>query len=83
MGVKLKSVYFTDDGKWFEKRDDAERHEKTLEVQAYLVSKGLLPENYVAAIGIINERYDFQQRWDWEEPAQEESDGGETTGAVE
>jgi len=69
---EMKTVYFTKDGKWFENRDEAVRHELIEEVVEY-VSDDVGYDLTHDIVEAILKRYKLEQRWDWVEPTTEEN----------
>ena len=73
--IKLKSVYLTDDGQWFETREEAERYELINDIQKYLDD-----DEFPCDIGMVEyllKRYKIEERYDYVAPVVAEIEEGE------
>lgn len=58
---EFRTVYFAPDGKWFETRDECERHEQVVEISEWirpLTTTELMVEKLLTRYK-VEERYDF------------------------
>ena len=68
--ITMKTVYFTDDGHWFEKREEATMYEEKVDIANWTSEKieysntDFLEE----VIEALQTRFRFEERWDFVNP---------------